>query len=180
MNIIISDAVERDPSKRAKMSYLEVVADHHRQGRDRRDVVEFYTVRPAMNRIRNRLIPPIPRHIDDVDIDGVWGETWGGDELLLEQDNGLGIVIFASNEDLEVLRRCPDVYMDATFSTTPDPPYKQYFTMHGKYNGRTLCLVSVLMTGQYLLYIAHNSNIWFKYNKIKCVFILHILLMLYK
>ena len=37
--------------------------------------------------------------------------------------------------------------MDGTFRTAPSP-YRQYFSIYGKYRDRVICLVNVLMTGQ--------------------------------
>jgi hypothetical protein len=37
--------------------------------------------------------------------------------------------------------------MDGTFRTSPSL-YRQYFSIHGKYRIRVICLVNVLMTGQ--------------------------------
>jgi len=37
--------------------------------------------------------------------------------------------------------------MDGTFRTAPSS-YSQYFSIHGKYRDRVICLVNVLMTGQ--------------------------------
>ena len=61
------------------------------------------------------------------------------------KDNDWGILIYATNENLENLRQCPDIYCDGTFRTCPQP-YEQYFTIHGKYRSRVLCFVNCLMT----------------------------------
>jgi hypothetical protein len=67
------------------------------------------------------------------------------DRFLLYKDNDWGILIYATNENLENLRQCSDIYCDGTFGTCPKP-YEQYFTIHGKYRSRVLCFVYCLMT----------------------------------
>ena len=152
LSIVISGAVREDPSSPSRRTYTNVLAAFQRDGGNAEDILEYFRVRPAMNRIRAGLMPRIPRDIQDVDVNGVWARTWSGQDYLLVEDNDRGHLIFATDDDLRILRRCPDLFMDATFSTCPDPPYKQYFTIHGRYNGRTMCLVSALMNGKLLIF----------------------------
>jgi hypothetical protein len=92
-------------------------------------------------------VPAIPRSSGDVGIYPPWSETWSGERFLLKLDNYWGVAIFATDENLSALRKCKEVFIDGTFRSTP-APFKQYVTMHGKYHGRVLSLVSCLMTGK--------------------------------
>jgi hypothetical protein len=98
-----------------------------------------------MTRARLEHVPAVPHDINDVSIRGLWKRTWSEDRFLLYKDNDWGILIYATNENLENLRQCSDIYCDGTFRTCPKP-YEQYFTIHGKYRRRVLCFVNCLMT----------------------------------
>ena len=78
---------------------------------------------------------------------GMWEKTWNEDRFLLHQDNVLGILVFATDENLVVMQRCPDLYIDGTFRTAPKP-YAQYVTIHGHYNKRVITLASCLLSGK--------------------------------
>jgi hypothetical protein len=54
--------------------------------------------------------------------------------------------LYATNDNLENLRECTEIYPDSTFRTCPNL-YEQYFTIHGKYRNKVLCFVNCLMTG---------------------------------
>ena len=139
-------AVREDPSRPIKRAF-EGLAHGHQGGGDREQLPEFHTVRTLMQRTRSALVPPVPRVIADVRIDGEWSNTWSHERFLLDLDNDWGVALFATDENLQRLQRCQDVYMDGTFRTCPKP-YKQFFTIHGKYMGRVIPFVFVLLTGK--------------------------------
>ena len=61
-----------------------------------------------MTRARQEFVPNIPQSVDDVVNEDTWGETWSGDDYLLHHDNGWGILIFATTENL---RACVNAQM---------------------------------------------------------------------
>ena len=93
------------------------------------------------------LSPPIPANIGQVDINGAWAQTWGGTCNLLSIDNQLGVVVFASQRELEVLSRCTQIFIDGTFHTATFP-YCQIVTLHGNYLGWRMPLAMALLTGK--------------------------------
>jgi len=142
-------AVRDDPSRPVKRAFDAAVSDVRRQGRqrDRQHVREFRSLRSALSRAKRESVPRIPRSIDHVHIVSPWADTWSDERFLLCNDRHWGIAAFATDENLEILQKCKEVYIDGTFRSTP-PPYKQFVTIHGKFDGRVLCLVSCLMGGK--------------------------------
>ena len=92
-------------------------------------------------------MPAIPHHIEEVIFEGVWRETWRGKRFILHQDNDWGIVIFATRANMRALSQCQQLYMDATFGTTPEP-YDQMFNILGDYHGLVIPMVTALMTNR--------------------------------
>ena len=146
------ETVKQDPSVPIKRVYNTIVRTHQRGGGDVESIPRFSNIKSAMTRARQEFVPNIPHSVDDVVIEDTWGETWSGDDYLLHQDNGWGILIFAMTENLRCLCKCADVYMDGTFRTCP-APYAQFFTIHGKYRNRVIlfasCLTEEKNIGQY-------------------------------
>ncbi|KAL8597954.1 hypothetical protein ACOMHN_063850 [Nucella lapillus] len=97
-------------------------------------------------------MPPVPRTVRDININGAWGETWEQQRFLLHMDADLEIAVFATDENIETLQRCQLLFIDATFRCCPRP-YKQMFTILGQFQGHVVPLVYALMTrrgiGQY-------------------------------
>ena len=58
--------------------------------------------------------------VDDVIVENEWGQTWRGENLILEQNNGLGVLCLATEADLLKLATYNVVYVDGTFKSTPD------------------------------------------------------------
>ena len=75
----------------------------HQGGGDREELPELHYVRTLMQRARGSLIPPIPRVIDDVEIEGVWANTWSHAKFLLHLDNEWGIAVFGTDEEASTL-----------------------------------------------------------------------------
>jgi len=143
----MKNRVRNDPSRPIRRAYESVVADVSRSRRRTVTLPEFHKVRSALSRAKKELVPNIPTTADDVTIEGVWAETWSSEPFLLHQDNYWGIVIFSTDENIEMPGRCTDVYIDGTFRTTPHP-YTQYVTVHGKLGDSVMCLASCLLTGK--------------------------------
>ena len=66
---------------------------------------------------------------------------------MLHQDNGIGVLIFATDVELQILANCRTIYVDGTFRTAP-APYSQMFTIHGEYMDRVVLLVVAFLTGK--------------------------------
>jgi hypothetical protein len=143
----MKDAVREDPTVAIQRVYNKVARAMNRGGDDREHIPEFHRIRTSMTSTRLQHVPVVPHTVDDITIEDTWRETWSGDNFSLHQDNDWGILVFSTDENLICLQRCQEVHMDGTFRTAPSP-YRQYFSIHGKYRNRIICLVNVLMTGQ--------------------------------
>jgi hypothetical protein len=138
--------IRRDPSQLARRTYDAHVAEYNRNGGgDRAPLRSFFSARSAIQRTRHKAIPEIPRTIEDVNIFGVWSETWNGRQFLQYHSPEWGITMFATAKNLKILRRCGTQYMDATFKTVPRL-YAQMFTIHGLYRGMVVPLLVTLMS----------------------------------
>jgi hypothetical protein len=146
----LKDAIRFDPCRPVKRSYDAAVCDVRRQDRGRvrhRQPMEFTSLRSCLQRTKCEGVPIIPRRIGDVNVVNPWDVTWSDQRFLLHNDNHWGVLVFATDENLNVLRKCKELYIDGTFRSTPSP-YKQYVTVHGKHHGRLLCLASCLLAGK--------------------------------
>lgn len=139
------DEVMQDPSRPSIRVYsAEVVRVRRQGGGDRLSLPSFQGVRSTMQRARSATLPAIPANLDDVHVQGIWSETWAQERFLLHVDNDWGILVFATDENLQRLRQCRTVYMDGTFKSCPRP-YNQVFTILGNLNGFVIPFVHVLM-----------------------------------
>jgi MULE transposase domain len=147
----VKAGVRFDPCRPVKRSYDSAVCDLRRnergRTRHRQPVQEFHSLRSSLSRCKREGVPNIPRRIDDVNIMNPYDESWSGEQFLVHSDNQWGVQVFATEENLKVLRKCKELYVDGTFRSTP-PPFKQFVTIHGKYHGRLLCLASCLLAGK--------------------------------
>lgn len=143
--------IRNDPSRPIKRAYDYVLREQRRNeqttGAQRQPVREFVNIRSSLSRAKSCLVPNLPDDIHSVLIDSPWSENWSSERFLLHIDPNCGIAIFCTDENLKILRKCNEIYIDGTFRSCPKP-YKQYVTVHGKYHGRVLCLVSSLLTGK--------------------------------
>jgi hypothetical protein len=145
----VKQRVREDPSRPIKRAYDATASSASRGGYlrlNRHSIPDFHRVRTSVSRAKQEEVPRIPRALNDVNIAGVWAETWNGDNFLAHADNAWGVVIFATAENLTVLQQCRDLYIDGTFRTVPRP-YYQYVTIHGTFHGRVIPFVSCLLAG---------------------------------
>lgn len=63
---------------------------------------------------------------------------------LQHQNNNIGVLVFATDTDLQHLANATIVFFDGTFRTAPKP-YKQFFTIHGEVNGHVLKMTRGLL-----------------------------------
>ena len=115
--------------------------------REDEELPAFGSLRTRLQRVRDRLLPPVPKNINDVDIQGEWSPTWSDERFLLHLDNNWGIALFTTNENLRILQRCDKIYIDGTLRSCPQP-YQQFVTLHGKYMDQVLALAMCLLSGE--------------------------------
>ena len=143
----LRENIRQDPRVPLKRVYDSISRRHAQGGGDREPMLEFHRARSTMSRTRLEYVPAVPRDIEDVVIRGPWENTWSNEKFAMFNDNDWGILIYATDENLENLRQCSEIYCDGTFRTCPRP-YEQYFTIHGKYRNRVLCFVNCLMVSR--------------------------------
>lgn len=144
--------IKQNPCTPVGRVYKSTVSDIFRRntqgGGDREpNVAEFNSFKSILTRARSKGMPPIPRRVEDVNIQGTWAESWQDERFLLHIDNDWGISIFATDDDLRTLSQCRNVYMDGTFRSCPRP-YEQFFTILGNYHGHIIPLCKVLMVNR--------------------------------
>ena len=135
----------QDLTRPVRRVYAAEVARIQRQGDgDRSQIPSFESVKSAIKRTRSQTLSPVPRHVQDVAIDGPWAETWMHERFLQYLDNDWGVAIFCTNENLRQFAQCQTVYMDGTFKVCPSP-YNQVFVIMGDFHGFVIPFVHVLM-----------------------------------
>ena len=83
-------------------------------------------------RARKRNLPRLPQDIHEFVIENEWAETLDGQQFLLFDDrleNGR-IGCFCAQEDLQMMCRVDELYIDGTFSCAPRL-FSQLYTIHG-------------------------------------------------
>ena len=145
----VKSRVRDDPSRPIKRAYDATASTAARGGYQRltrHSVCEFSRIRSSVTRAKQEKVPSIPRRLNDVNVRGVWAQTWNSDDFLLHWDNAWGLLMFAT-ENIQVLQECRDVYIDGTFRTVSKPFY-QYLTIHGNLQGRVVPLIHCLVAGK--------------------------------
>lgn len=137
--------IQRDPSLPVRRAYEDTFRQMAQNQRFQAPM--FEEIQSQLKRHRQSFLPPIPVNLNNVNIQGTWAETWGGQRKLLTLNNNLGVVVFASRRELEILYQCDVIYMDGTFRSAP-APYTQIFTIHGKYHGWVMPLVMCFLSGK--------------------------------
>nr|XP_054757171.1 uncharacterized protein LOC129263283 [Lytechinus pictus] len=126
------------------------------------DMPTFDSVRTILDRERRRDLPPVPRNIEDVRVEGEWTRTWNGLDFLSLVDNANGLLVFVTLSCLHILAEVSVVFIDGTFKTVPRP-YTQLVTLHGRTIGNMFTLAYALMNGkrleQYRRLLQHLKNI---------------------
>ena len=143
----IEEKITGDPSKPVKRVFNKVVTNAREVPVEY--IPDFHGIHSRLYRRRESLLPPIPHDIEDVSVEGEWEQTWSGHQFKCHQDNDWGILIFATDSNFKILRRCETIYIDGTFKTCPKPyMYMQFVSIHGIHHGHVLPLVSCLQTGK--------------------------------
>ena len=144
------ELIRQDPSCSLRKVYDRVCTEFAQQGRQRQ-VPDFERVRMTLHRARRFEMPPIPRTINDVIIDGVWAETWNGEHWLKYANRNIGLFVFTTNDNLDKLSQCTDIHVDGTFKSVP-APFRQFVTIHGSYRGELIPLVFCLLMSKVLAF----------------------------
>ncbi|CAF4388334.1 unnamed protein product, partial [Rotaria sp. Silwood2] len=102
----------------------------------------------AMNRIRRQLTPVLPECCN-FEIPAPYSETISGCRFLLSDINmnKKRIVLFATDQQLQLLFKAKHVLMDGTFDSAP-PYFSQVYTLHAIKHGKTFPCVIGLLTGK--------------------------------
>ena len=103
---------------------------------------EYDSIRSSVLRTRLAKYPPMPTTIEAINFDGEYSRTEGGQRFLLHHDNN--IVIFASDEALQLVSASDIMLLDGTFNSSPALFY-QLYTIHGRVLGQIAPLVYALL-----------------------------------
>ena len=90
------------------------------------NVDEYNTLKSMFFRTRVESLPERPDQIEDVVINGTWSQTWNNKRFLLNLDNDWEYAVFSTDRNLIALSECREIYVGATFKSTP-APYEQVF-----------------------------------------------------
>ena len=141
----VREKITQDPTKPLKRQYNLSVIEHMQGGGDREyNVDEYHTLKSMFSRTRANCLPDRPDTIEDVEIYGQWSRTWNDKRFLLELDNDWEYAVFATDRNLITLSQCKEIYIDATFRSTP-APYEQVFNILGRFHGFVIPLVTAVM-----------------------------------
>jgi hypothetical protein len=91
----------------------------------------FHSVRSSIQRTNQRMHPMLPINIAQIDLTYERRLTNGGQRFLLADDrNESGILLFASDADLQWLSRSRIILIDGSFEVAPEF-FLQMYTIHG-------------------------------------------------
>lgn len=113
------------------------------------------TLRRQINRIRSDSeIPANPKELKDLVLTAGFCTTENGHQFLL-YDSGQAnatkrILMFGTNDNLNFLKQCSEIYMDGTFSVAP-PLFAQLYTIHGQLIEFVYLLLNIILVICFLL-----------------------------
>ena len=84
-------------------------------------IPSFQSVNSVLNRERAKHVPPVPRNLAQVNINGLWALTQNQQLYLHHQNNGSGVLVFATDDDLQLLANATMVLVDGTFTIATRP-----------------------------------------------------------
>lgn len=90
-----------------------------------------------VNRYRQKPdAPKNPKTVWELNLTDEYVQTKKGDKFILYDSGAIEqldsrIIMFGSNENLQLLEACTEIYMDGTFKVAP-PLFNQLYTIHGK------------------------------------------------
>ena len=98
---------------------------------------QFSSVKSALYNAKATLVPPIPSTLEELVVNGSYGETELGARFLLKDktyNDGGRMLIFASDSSLATLKKCKRWHVDGTFASAPKG-FQQHYLIHGHYEG---------------------------------------------
>ena len=105
----------------------------------------FRKVKSALYNHRRKMLPPLPRRLQEVTLEGTWAETSQGKPFMLANDGDeQKIVVFSTDENLEKLSASERIFMDGTFKVAP-PFFTQMYTVHVQYLGQMIPVLFALL-----------------------------------
>ena len=95
----------------------------------------FNSCRSMMHRARRQGLPNIPRTCADITLSGEYEMTLNNQQFLLHQDQD--IIIFGTQQNLQILAQSATIYMDGTFKSAPEM-FTQLYTIHATYRDHVI------------------------------------------
>ena len=89
--------------------------------------VRIYKANIEQNRAK--ALPPIPKVIQDVNIEDDWSKTFRSENFLVYQDTASGVVIFCTDTALNYLLKSKVSVCVGNFKTCPEP-FVQIYCIH--------------------------------------------------
>ena len=105
---------------------------------------EYHKISSGLLKERNRILPKIPRILQNVKKDGIWSKTSDNQDFVLDQDVGL-VIFFCSLRNLQILQRSQKILGDGTFKTAPKP-FHQIYTIFSVVQDRKIPSLLALMS----------------------------------
>ena len=102
LNLVAADPTQPVKPKRV---YDQVVAQAPRG----QHLPTWDSVKTRLERRRASHMPPIPRTVQEVDVQGEWAATWGGDQFLSKNNRQHGYLVFTTDDNLDKLCHCDQV-----------------------------------------------------------------------
>ena len=115
------ELVRAEPTIPIKRIYNNTVSAAHQNagaaGAPAPPIPDFSQVKSTLYRVKASQCPPIPHNIQQVQINGMFAQTFLGERYLLHLDNGIGVAIFATDFELRHMGNAQTLYVDGTFKT---------------------------------------------------------------
>lgn len=142
----LKEAVKANTQVPVKRLYSEAFsAADNDDGDFLRSRPTFQSVRSTLYNQRRKTLPPFPRRIQEVMLEGSWAESARGQPFLLADDGTeQKILVFSTDQNLEILSASEHVFLDGTFKVAP-PFFKQMYTLHVHYLGQMIPVVFALL-----------------------------------
>ena len=138
----MKDNVLNDPLRHVYDDFVATVT-RHANGPPVADIPVFHHIQSQMKRAKYKNVPPIPEDVDNVVINGVWAETWDNQGNIIHQDNGWGIMVFGTDQNLRFIRHARTIFADGIFRSCPRQ-YNQIFTIHALVRDYVVLLATCL------------------------------------
>ena len=108
------------------------------------EVPHFSAIKTMLYRQRHKTLPRLPKTRQEINLEGEWTRTEGGDVFLRRVEGREPILLFTTDRNLDLLCEADVVFSDGTFSTAPKL-FDQLYTFHTESQGHMLPLVYSLL-----------------------------------